>query len=308
MCRRDRIARLCPNNKEAIIWYEECMLRYSDRSFFSTLQKHPNTGILYSPNIKVPNTEKRVLENTLRLNDVVEEAAKSKFAVKEANLSTYNNATLYTLAQCMPDLSTQDCHNCLRHIILEMGFSNSSTLYTLAQCMPDLLYSSSQRTRVLNWVERYKIIVGIAQGILYLHVWKQWSGGNWSELLDSNMIELESYSEVMIRCIQIGLLCVQENPDVRTSMNTVVQYLSNDSIQLPFPQEPAFVLHGRRMESTNPKGIESRSGKHAANDSEPCSINEISLKTWPGSSKQKLSLSFQYSDVEVVHALVSRPI
>ncbi|XP_028760900.1 cysteine-rich repeat secretory protein 1-like [Neltuma alba] len=37
----NRIASECPCEKEAIIWYFECFLRYSDRSFFSTLQQQP---------------------------------------------------------------------------------------------------------------------------------------------------------------------------------------------------------------------------------------------------------------------------
>ncbi|XP_054778094.1 cysteine-rich repeat secretory protein 1-like [Prosopis cineraria] len=37
----NRIVSECPNNKEAIIWYDECLVRYSNRSFFSTLQEQP---------------------------------------------------------------------------------------------------------------------------------------------------------------------------------------------------------------------------------------------------------------------------
>lgn len=59
------------------------------------------------------------------------------------------------------------------------------------------------------------------------------------EILDSNIEEFGSNIEV-IKCIQIGLLCVQENQDTRPTMAEVLSYLSSNSIQLPLPQEPAF--------------------------------------------------------------------
>ena len=56
---------------------------------------------------------------------------------------------------------------------------------------------------------------------------------------------MRSYNEVL-KCFQIGLLCVQENPNARHSMATIISYLSNDSIQLPYPQEPPFFIHGQK--------------------------------------------------------------
>ncbi|XP_028777931.1 cysteine-rich receptor-like protein kinase 10 [Neltuma alba] len=102
-----------------------------------------------------------------------------------------------------------------------------------------------------------------ADGLLS-YTWKQWRDDKLLEILDSNINELGSYNEV-IKCIQIGLLCVQENPNTRPSMATVVSYLSNDSIQLPSPQEPAFFLHGKPEPI-----ITSASG-------ESCSVNEASM-------------------------------
>ncbi|XP_028788526.1 cysteine-rich repeat secretory protein 1-like [Neltuma alba] len=40
----NRIASECPYNKEAVIWYDQCSLRYSDRSFFSTLDQLPRVS------------------------------------------------------------------------------------------------------------------------------------------------------------------------------------------------------------------------------------------------------------------------
>lgn len=60
----------------------------------------------------------------------------------------------------------------------------------------------------------------------------------------------ENYSEIeVIKCIQIGLLCVQQDPDARPTMVTVASYLTSHPIELPTPQEPAFFLHGRMDEN-----------------------------------------------------------
>jgi len=44
-----------------------------------------------------------------------------------------------------------------------------------------------------------------------------------------------------LRCIQVGLLCVQHVPDDRPNMTTVVMMLGSD-ITLPQPKEPGFFI------------------------------------------------------------------
>lgn len=61
----------------------------------------------------------------------------------------------------------------------------------------------------------------------------------------------ENYSDTeFIKCIQISLLCVQQNPDARPIMTTVVSYFSTNLIELPIPQEPAFFVHDRMDPAT----------------------------------------------------------
>ncbi|KAK7314922.1 hypothetical protein VNO77_33452 [Canavalia gladiata] len=85
---------------------------------------------------------------------------------------------------------------------------------------------------------------------LLSYVWKQWKNQTPLSILDPAITE--NYSEVeVLKCIQIGLLCVQQNPDDRPTMTTIVSYMSMQSIELPYPQEPAFFLRAR----TNPEAI-----------------------------------------------------
>ncbi|XP_020204531.1 cysteine-rich receptor-like protein kinase 7 isoform X2 [Cajanus cajan] len=112
----------------------------------------------------------------------------------------------------------------------------------------------------------------VANGLLS-YVWRQWRDETQLCILDSIIQENYSKNEV-IKCIQIGLLCVQQNPDDRPTMVAVVSYLSSHLIELPSPQEPAFFLHGRM----NPKlsGQES-SSSHSINGSTPFSNNDMSI-------------------------------
>ncbi|KAL0305853.1 UNVERIFIED_CONTAM: G-type lectin S-receptor-like serine/threonine-protein kinase [Sesamum radiatum] len=42
------------------------------------------------------------------------------------------------------------------------------------------------------------------------------------------------------RCIQVGLLCVQNGSEERPTMCQVVSMLENETVTLPEPQEPGF--------------------------------------------------------------------
>ena len=49
-------------------------------------------------------------------------------------------------------------------------------------------------------------------------------------------------SEIM-RCIQIGLLCVQENASDRPTMDTIVAMLNAYSLSLPIPLQPSYYIY-----------------------------------------------------------------
>lgn len=48
--------------------------------------------------------------------------------------------------------------------------------------------------------------------------------------------------EDAIRCMHIGLLCVQEDPSDRPTMSSVVALLGSGTISLPQPRQPAFCV------------------------------------------------------------------
>ncbi|KAF8409422.1 hypothetical protein HHK36_005498 [Tetracentron sinense] len=69
--------------------------------------------------------------------------------------------------------------------------------------------------------------------------WLQWKEGKALELVDAAMEDSYVVSQVM-KCIQVGLLCVQKYPEDRPIMSSVVVMLSNESVTLPQPKQPGF--------------------------------------------------------------------
>ncbi|RWR88390.1 G-type lectin S-receptor-like serine/threonine-protein kinase isoform X1 [Cinnamomum micranthum f. kanehirae] len=70
------------------------------------------------------------------------------------------------------------------------------------------------------------------------HVWELWKEDRILELVDSLMNISTSESEVS-RCIQVGLLCVQEKAEDRPNMSSVIFMLCNERA-IPSPKQPAF--------------------------------------------------------------------
>ncbi|KAM6601485.1 hypothetical protein CsatA_021094 [Cannabis sativa] len=498
------VVKRCPVQKETMIWYDECQLRYSNHSFFGTVYERPRVSLLNTANITDQNRFNRLVNETTKA--AAAEAAKGlpgdkKFATKDENFNGFQR--LYTLVQCTPDLNASGCSTCLTDAIGRLpiccsgklggrvlfpscnvryevypfynqnastpppaaspqpppppGFTSSTKgksnisartivaivvpivvamllfilgfcfitkrakkKYTLAKdgddittpeslqfdlatieaatnkfsaklgeggfgevykgklpngqeiavkrlskgsgqgteefknevvvlaklqhrnlvrllgfCLEgketllvyefvpnkslDYFLFDTDRQGELTWQLRYKIIGGIARGILYLHedsqlriihrdlkasnilldaemnskisdfgmarmfdvdqtrgntnriAWKLWKEGNPLKLLDPTVAQSYSENEV-VRCINIGLLCVQEDPEDRPTMKTIVLMFNSYSITLAVPKQPAFYNRtDADMPSMGLKFDDSRSVGF------PVSINEASI-------------------------------
>ena len=107
----------------------------------------------------------------------------------------------------------------------------------------------------------------------WMQAWKLWRDGTPLELMDPIMRDSYARNEV-IRCIHMGLLCVQEDPDDRPSMASVVLMLSSYSVTLPLPQQPAFFIRSGTQSGFPINALESN---QSASKSTPWSVNETSI-------------------------------
>ncbi|CAK8577848.1 unnamed protein product [Lathyrus sativus] len=76
------------------------------------------------------------------------------------------------------------------------------------------------------------------------HVWTLWTEESALDIVDPALNQFYP-SAIVLRCIKIGLLCVQENAVNRPSMLEVVFMLSNETPLIP-PQKPAFLFNGNQ--------------------------------------------------------------
>lgn len=77
-----------------------------------------------------------------------------------------------------------------------------------------------------------------------MQAWKLWVQGKWKELMVPLLKSNDSWdiTNEFLRCLHIGLLCVQEDPSERPTMSFVVHMLKHESVNLKPPKQPAFTV------------------------------------------------------------------
>ncbi|XP_052289585.1 G-type lectin S-receptor-like serine/threonine-protein kinase At4g27290 isoform X27 [Citrus sinensis] len=101
------------------------------------------------------------------------------------------------------------------------------------------------------------------------HAWKLWNEGMPSQLIDPCIQDSFNLAEV-IRCIHIGLLCVQQHPKDRPSMPSVILMLGSETV-LPQPKQPGYLAHRK-----------STGQDYSSSTPESCSTNTITISELEG--------------------------
>ncbi|KAK2991018.1 hypothetical protein RJ640_005500 [Escallonia rubra] len=164
------ITQACPNQKEAGLWYDECMLRFSNRSILSSM----DDGFVF-----VRYNQRNA---TTQFNDVLQillsdlrRKAPSDGVRKYADGSYKSDWTIYAMEQCTPDISELDCGKCLDSATKDMlqycsgrkeecyldsacyciHVNSSSGSNPGALCLPPA--SQEPKTKSMESLEEYKL-------------------------------------------------------------------------------------------------------------------------------------------------------
>lgn len=84
----------------------------------------------------------------------------------------------------------------------------------------------------------------LSDRVYLLKVWETWSDGRPLDIIDKS-IGASWPSDEVLRCIQVGLLCIQDNVTDRPTMKDAVFMLSNKA-SLPSPKRPLFTVQGSK--------------------------------------------------------------
>lgn len=124
---KEKLVQDCIFYGEAIVWYYECMLRYANRSIFSLSENSPSYDIWSTVNVSDYSVFSTVYENTTKqlINEAVY-GSQRYFSTREGYVTQLE--TLYSLAQCTPDLSEFWCYSCLTGALTEMQSCCSSRI------------------------------------------------------------------------------------------------------------------------------------------------------------------------------------
>ncbi|WZZ14370.1 hypothetical protein YC2023_107459 [Brassica napus] len=79
--------------------------------------------------------------------------------------------------------------------------------------------------------------------------WKRWVEGKPETVIDPLL--MKNPRNEIIKLIQIGLLCVQENAAKRPTMSSVIVWLGSETIIIPLPRAPAFTRDRSQSENSN---------------------------------------------------------
>ncbi|KAL8468865.1 hypothetical protein ACS0TY_031901 [Phlomoides rotata] len=140
-------------------------------------------------------------------------------------------------------------------------FSDKSDVFSFGVLVLEIV--SGQRN---NYIQN-----GESVDDLLTLTWKNWREGTPENMIDPVLLKNGTGSvREMLRCMHMGLLCVQENAANRPTMVNVVLMLSSSTMTMSVPLEPAFYAASRF-------GPDTKESNANAGISEASSRNDISV-------------------------------
>ncbi|RZC44817.1 hypothetical protein C5167_037770 [Papaver somniferum] len=134
--------------------------------------------------------------------------------------------------------------------LLEGRFSEKSDVFSFGVLLLEVV--SGEKITHFHHLELSLSLLGYA--------WQLWKESKMELFMDPMLLRESACKPDILRCIHVGLLCVQELAKDRPTMSTALSMLTNEITTLPDPEPPAF--KERRVTSQSdsfPQGQESAS-------------------------------------------------
>ncbi|KAK9937448.1 hypothetical protein M0R45_014238 [Rubus argutus] len=124
----------------------------------------------------------------------------------------------------------------------------------------DYFLFDSTRRMLLDWNKRFRLLEHMVTCLLRKttafynddrvlnvvgYAWELWKDGRGLELMDPTLSD-SCIKDQLLRCIHVGLLCVEGNAIDRPTISDVISMLTNERLSLPAPTKPAFCV-GRKV-------------------------------------------------------------
>ncbi|KAK6145652.1 hypothetical protein DH2020_022472 [Rehmannia glutinosa] len=149
---------------------------------------------------------------------------------------------------------------------IEGKFSEKSDVFSFGVMMLEIV-SGRRNTSFYNHQSSVNLLG---------HVWKLWNEDNIGASIDVR-ISSPSHRTEVVRCIHIGLLCVQELPKDRPSISAVLSMLNSEIAELPEPKQIAFALNSSRCNNNNAGASSSQPSQKSSG-----SLNNVTLSVVDG--------------------------
>ncbi|KAL6911357.1 hypothetical protein ACP4OV_000162 [Aristida adscensionis] len=145
---------------------------------------------------------------------------------------------------------------------LEGVFSVKSDVYSFGVLVLEIL--SGQRNGAMYHQQHH--------GTLIEDAWKLWNEDKAADFMDASLGGSYSREEAW-RCFHVGLLCVQENPELRPTMSTaVLMLIGGDQAQMPAPAAPSAFARFRKVSAVSDFSLAMKTETTRTQ-----SVNEVSI-------------------------------
>jgi Salt stress response/antifungal len=116
----------CQRKKDAVIWLDNCMLRYSNEEFFGEIDSNHTVLLRETRNAANPiEFDKNVI---VLMNKLMNKAYISPLLFATGQREIQSVGRLFGLVQCTKDLSGGDCKTCLKTAISQISQSWGGTI------------------------------------------------------------------------------------------------------------------------------------------------------------------------------------